>query len=334
MTIVHRKLARAAFAGLLALGASAVLATAVQGVVDARHRPRGRLLRVRGGLVHLREAGRPDADLTVVMLHGTSLNLEDLMIAFERPLGRSVRLVAVDRPGSGWTDRGGGVADASFAMQGGMILDALDAAGVGDFVVLGHSWSGGLACRIALERPERVSGIVVLSGASMPWPVGRKLLRRAKRLRFLGDFLVRSVFTPMIHWGARPLAKLIFAPQSPPPGYVGAAGIRLLARPDRLIANAEDLMLIEQGLERLEPRVGEIVAPTLIIHGEADRIIPVDVGRRLHARITGSRYLELPGIGHMPHHAAKPQVLAALEGFLAEIRRDRVERGTSAALSR
>ncbi len=334
MTTVHRKIARAAFVGIVASGASALLATLVQGVIEARHAPRGRLVRVPGGLVHLREAGRPDADLTVVMLHGASVNLEDLMFAFADTLGRSVRLIAVDRPGAGWTDRGGSMADASLSMQGAMILDALGVAGVQDFVLLGHSWSGGLACRIAIDRPERVLGLVVLAGASMPWPIGRKLLERAKRLRFLNDFVVRAFFSPMIHWGAQPLAKAIFSPQKPPEGYVGAVGIRLLARPDRFIANAEDMMLVEQGLERLEPRLGEISAPTLIIHGDADRVIPVDVGRRLHRRISGSRYLELPGIGHMPHHAENARVVAAIETLLDGIRQERVRNGTSTARPR
>ncbi len=328
MTRPSRRIARAVFAAVATLGVSAVVSTALTGIVDVRHRPRGRIVRVRGGLVHLVEAGPPEADVTLVLLHGASINLEDLMLAFERTLGRRVRLIAVDRPGSGWTDRADGRTAALPSFQEEMVLAALDVIGVRRFVVLGHSWSGALAARIAVDHPDRVEGLIVISGTTQPWPVSRALLKRRHRLRLLNPFVLRGIFTPLTLLTARLMTRAIFRPQQPPPGYVGRAGVRLLARPDRFLANAEDVVFMEQGLSALAPHLHEIGVPTMIVHGDADLIVPVDQGRRLHELVRGSRYLELPGVGHMPHHAERDRVVTVIEDHLRDVVAARTESGT------
>ncbi len=72
---------------------------------------KGRFIDVSGGRLHLVETGDRDK-YPVVLLHGASVNLGDMMLALSGELS-AYRVIAVDRPGHGWSDRPGGRADAS-----------------------------------------------------------------------------------------------------------------------------------------------------------------------------------------------------------------------------
>ncbi len=320
----HRTVARGIFAMAALLGATAVVSTVASGVIEARRPPRGRFIRTgRGaGLVHVLEDGPATADVTLVLLHGASINAEDLMFAFAGRFGPRVRLIAVDRPGSGRSDRPAGHVSALPGHQAETVLAALDAMGVKDFVVLGHSWGAAAALHLAAHHPDRVRGLATLAGVTQPSAAGKLLLGRRGGLRFLSDFAVRSFFGPLTLLLASPITRFMFRPQKPPRGYAEKVGVRLLADPDRFIANAEDLVFMEQGVEMLAPRIRRVTAPVLIMHGDADRIVPAEQSRRLHELIPGSRLLVLPGIGHMIHHAAPTTVIGAIEDLIRTVRVD------------
>ena len=64
----------------------------------------------------------------------------------------------------------------------------------------------------------------------------------------------------------------------------------------------------------LEQHYGELSLPVVIVTGGDDQI--VDVGRqseRLHQEIPGSEFIRVPGAGHMVHHLAPDQVVAAID---------------------
>jgi pimeloyl-ACP methyl ester carboxylesterase len=58
--------------------------------------------------------------------------------------------------------------------------------------------------------------------------------------------------------------------------------------------------------------------PTLVLFGDADRLIPPRLGARLAQHLPDSRLIVLPGVGHVPQFEATDEVLEALTGFLAE----------------
>ena len=72
----------------------------------------GRFVEVSGGRLHLVETGHSDK-YPVVLLHGASVNHGDMMLALSGELSPMYRIIAVDRPGHGWSDRPDGRADAS-----------------------------------------------------------------------------------------------------------------------------------------------------------------------------------------------------------------------------
>jgi pimeloyl-ACP methyl ester carboxylesterase len=65
-------------------------------------------------------------------------------------------------------------------------------------------------------------------------------------------------------------------------------------------------------------RLGEIAVPTLVQHGDADRLIPVEEGRRIAAGIPGAEYQELAGAGHAYAMERPAEAFGRLLGFLAE----------------
>jgi pimeloyl-ACP methyl ester carboxylesterase len=151
---------------------------------EAAHPPAGRFVEVDGGRVHVLElgqrggkAGRAEtgaADLywPIVLVHGASGNLGDLRLSLGDRLARTRRVILVDRPGHGWSDRPGGAQDATPARQAALIAQALERIGVERFVLLGHSLGGAVATAFALAYPDRLAGLVLLAPVTHPWSGG------------------------------------------------------------------------------------------------------------------------------------------------------------------
>ncbi len=189
---------------------------------------------------------------------------------------------------------------------------ALDRLGVARPLVLGHSYGGAVALAWALSGAA--AGVVVLSGATMPWAGGVGRLYEVS-----ASLLGGAVAVPLIAALAGPrqadvALKRIFAPQPVPPGYAEALGVGLTLRRASLRANARQLTTLRPHVEAMSARYGEIDVPVEIVHGTADEVVPLSVHARPLAKlIPQARLTELEGIGHMPHHAAPEQVAAAVD---------------------
>jgi pimeloyl-ACP methyl ester carboxylesterase len=115
-------------------------------------------------------AGGGEADLPpVVFIHGASGNLLDQMVPIRPLLEGSAEMLFVDRPGHGWSERGG-PANATPAGQAAAIAALMEAYGMEDAIVVGHSFGGAIAAAFALDHPEKTRGLVFLSAATHPWP--------------------------------------------------------------------------------------------------------------------------------------------------------------------
>src|SRR5215204_2231209 len=151
------KLLAVALAGtVLLLLCGAVATLVIARVIETRYPPAGRLIEVAGGRLHVVEMapqGR-EPEATVLLLHGASGSSGDPMMALGERLAQRFRVVAVDRPGSGWSDRIGGAGAASPATQARIIRAALREIGIERAIVVGHSWAGALALNLALDHAD------------------------------------------------------------------------------------------------------------------------------------------------------------------------------------
>lgn len=304
------------------LGAGGVLTLLEAARIEAAHPASGRFIDVEGGRLHVLELGASgrEKQLPVVLVHGASGNLNDLRLALGDRLAVNRRVILVDRPGHGWSDRPGGIADASPARQAALILEALDHMGIERFVLLGHSLGGAVASALALAWPDRVAGLVLLAPVTHPWE-GSSIswYNVVLSMPVIGRLFAHTVALPLSFLLLDGGVTSVFSPQSAPADYVRRAAIRLLLRPAQFVANAQDLAALKAFVTAQVPRYAEIGVPTVILTGSEDGT----VSPRLHARafaaaVPQARLVMLAGIGHMPHHVEPDQVVVALEQLAAQ----------------
>ncbi len=300
---------------VLVLLAGAVATRVIAARVAADNPPLGRFVEIAGGRLHVIEAGDPGAP-PIVLLHGASGSASDSMGELGRRLAERHRVIAFDRPGHGWSDRIARDA-ASPAVQARLVREALDRMGVRRPIVVGHSFSGAVATAFALDHPDALSGLVLLSPVSHPWPGGGITWYYGPATSWWGRIFTRTLTTPagaLIIDGA---ASAVFRPQAAPPDYVRRAQARLVLRPSAFEANAADVAGLHAFVSRQSGRYGEIRVPTLIVSGDADRIVWTDLhSRALEREIPGARLVVIPGMGHMPHWTAVDTIAGEVEGMM------------------
>ncbi len=280
--------------------------------------PRGAFLDLPGGRLHYRErAPVGDNRGTVVMVHGASSNHADLLATLGPELSR-YRLIALDRPGHGWSERLDGSAMADPGRQAAVLMQALDKIAPETFVLVAHSLAGALATRIALDRPDRLRGLVLLGGVTHPWPGGIAWYHHIAVLPVIGPLFTRLVALPVANIQLDAGAKSVFAPREATPGYVERAEIRLLLRPATFRANSEDIAATHAFVTTQAPRYGDLKVPVIAITGDSDSVVSPTIHSATIARqAPQGRFVLLPGTGHMPHHAAPEIVVQAIDELAA-----------------
>lgn len=310
-----RRLAGNALIGLLVLLAIVVVATGWR--VAARHGaamsafpPDGQFVEVDGHPVHYIQRGTgPD----LVLIHGASGNTRDFTFSLVDELTDRYRVTVFDRPGLGHTPR--------LARQGVTLQDQTDllvaatgALGIDKPIVLGQSFGGAVAMAWAVHHPERLSAVVNVAGATYPWD--------GELNRFYAT-LAKPVIGPAMAWligGWASEAYIerairgVFAPQNAPSGYADYIGAPLVIRPHSLTANAQQRTDLREHLRALSPAYAQLSLPIEIVHGDADDTVYLQVHSEPLARDAANAHLTtLPGIGHMPHHVAEGEVIAAID---------------------
>lgn len=272
------------------------------------HPPRGEFVSVNGVGLHFLDRGR---GRPVVFLHGAAMLAEEL---FCGPAGAALaaefRVLAFDRPGYGHSGRGEGLAGP--AAQARLIHGALARLGVERPILVGHSWSGALVLHYGLHFPDAVAGVVSLAG----WSFAAHQAS-LKLLSVLSQGAVETImampFGPKLarHMAARGLEK-VFAPDAVPPGYDDLP-VELMIRPGQLRANADDLNALNPDVLAIQRQYRRFPVPLEVLVGGADVVVdPARHGRRLAAMVPGARLTELPGAGHMLHHAHPAALVAAV----------------------
>ena len=199
---------------------------------------------------------------------------------------RSYMTIAFDLRGTGRSSRPPGpyrIADLA-----GDAADVLDGRAAR---VVGLSMGGYIALTLALERPELVRSLVLVStGAG-----GSDRTRRPLEVR---DAFLDALARPYEEY-ARATMPYTFAPgwaEANRERYDEILAVRLENPATHETVDAHGAAcqrFYDEGCE-----VESMQAPALVVHGDTDRILPVENGRTLAARLPNARYVELPGAGH------------------------------------
>lgn len=282
--------------------------------VEKAYPPIGQFVTVEGGRIHyvMRGEARPGV-APVVLVHGASGNLRDMMQTLVPELAMQTQVIAFDRPGHGWSERTTLADIQNPAVQARVIHDALKRLGVEKPVLLGHSWGGAVASAYALAYPQDLTGLLVMSGATHSWPGGVAWYHGVVQTPVLGWLFLHTLVVPVGQRMLEPGAGGNFKPNTPPENFTDKIALGLLLRADEFAANSADSSHLKDYLAMQSKRYGEIGVPTIIVTGNADYTVsPKLHSYALHQEIAGSELIKLRGVGHMPHYANTPVVVDAL----------------------
>ncbi|MGI8725865.1 MAG: alpha/beta fold hydrolase [Methyloceanibacter sp.] len=209
-----------------------------------------------------------------------------------------------DRPhGSAWSARA----------QADLLKDALDVVNIKRSVVLGHSWGAAVALAMALNRPNDVRGLVLLSGYYYPTLRADVLLSSPPAIPIIGD-LLRFSISPLLGKLLQPLLlKGMFAPLPVPANFSTGSTPNMSLRPGQIRAESQDGVAMIPGAIAMRHRYQELTMPVVIMAGTKDGVVNAKQPRRLHAQIPHSNLRMVPGVGHMLHYAVPEEVAEAIE---------------------
>jgi pimeloyl-ACP methyl ester carboxylesterase len=292
--------------------------------VASAYPPTGIFIPVSGGRLHLRDLGARDAppEKTLVMIHGASGNHKALLVPLQPYLDAHYRIIAIDRPGHGHSDRPGGREMAAPARQASLINEALGAAGVSRAVVLAHSFGGAIATTLAMDYPERVAGLVLLGPATHPWPGGIAWYYGPASAPWLGWLFSHVMAVPGASLFMSAGLTEVFQPQAKPEDYEDSTALRLLLRPKNFMANAEDVAGLLGHVQQRAGHYSAIKVPVVILSGDQDKTVSTRIhSMALAKELPDAKLIVLPGIGHMVQNVEPAQVVQEIDRLSARLAR-------------
>ncbi|WP_044986534.1 alpha/beta fold hydrolase [Sorangium cellulosum] len=251
-----------------------------------------------------------DGPLDLVLVQGWVTHVEAawedaLMSRFFAELGAGSRLIVLDQRGTGMSEREGAGAPAE--QQAEDLLAVLDAAGVERAALLGVGGGFAPCALLAAAHPARARALIALGSAAQmaAWP--GCLFGLAGEDAEEAERALRSA------WG-----EPLFLDRLAPSAAEDAAFRRSWAAYLRHGASPSGAarMLRAHAAADIRSALGQVSAPSLVLHRAGDRAVPAAAGRDLAGRIRGARYVELPGDDHLPFVGASRPLLAELRAFL------------------
>jgi pimeloyl-ACP methyl ester carboxylesterase len=262
-----------------------------------------------GGLVHYVDYGGPDGGPAVVLVHGlggSHLNWD----LFAPLLTSHARVWAIDLPGFGRSEPGGRTTSVQANVA---VLHRFLTEVIGQPVVLvGNSMGGMISLLAAGERPDAVTGLVLLDPA-VPGP--RRALDPLVAVTF-GLYALPFVGERFLWWRRTRQSALARVremlhlcgvdPDDLPPEIIERSVTLLEERQDiegmdrAFLAAARSLLKLLVDPRRYRKAMASIEDPVLLVHGDRDRLVAVAAARDIARRHPGWRYLELADVGHVP----------------------------------
>ena len=275
--------------------------------VEARFPPDGEMVEVNGTDMHVLRMGQAGAP-PVLFVHGASANAHEFDWSLAPYLEDRFDLLLADRPGLGYSERPAhGEQLAVQARQMAGLLDAM--AGGEPAVVVGHSFGGAVALRMALDYPGQVKALVLLAPVTHAWETGGTgWYNHVGALPVIGPAFSQLVPIAGPEMARKGVSRT-FSPDPVPENYLENSAANLLFRPRTFRANAADLSALRGELAAQQARYGELTVPVVVFSGAQDTVLnPVAQAGRLKDEVAGLELVKLPDSGHMPHHAHGEEV--------------------------
>ena len=301
----------AAVGGAVALTAVwAMLEQARARRAESDNPPIGRFITVDGVRLHYLEKGRGQP---VVLLHGNGSLLQDFASSILDDAAKRYRVIAVERPGFGYSDRPKG-RDWSAEEQAALLRKMLWRLRVDRPVILGHSWAASIALAYAMQYGPEVAAVVAISGYYYPTARLDFLALGAPALPVVGTVMRNTVSPTLTGLLAPKIIAKLFDPNPVAPSFAENFPVPLAIRPSQLRAAAAESGAIIATAARLRRHYGRIPTPVVILAGADDRIVdPYEQSVHLYRDIPDAELRIIPRTGHMVQHSRPKEVLDAIE---------------------
>ncbi len=234
-----------------------------------------------------------------VLVHGLPGMAEDWRPLVEALAARGSRAIAYDRIGYGRSDARPGEVPGAFTVEANAreLVALIENEGLDDVTVVGWSYGGPIGIEAALLDARAVSPRIarlVLVGTGGPDADDAKpppvpgLLASAV-LRWIG------LVPPVAAAVQRAVSEQAFSEQAQPDWWLPNLQANFAAPNTRLTWRAEAAAVASSGRFRAD----EVALPTLLVHGDDDRLANLAIGRYVHGKIPGSRLEIVAGGSHM-----------------------------------
>jgi pimeloyl-ACP methyl ester carboxylesterase/DNA-binding CsgD family transcriptional regulator len=218
--------------------------------------------------------------------------------AFLETLANGRTLVRYDRSGCGLSDRPNEVG-WSLDFEEVTIHAVMSAVGGTKFDLIGSSLGVPIAIDWAARHPETINRLVLYGG----WAQGHQVSAPEVRDHVVG--LIRSA------WGlGSDVLTEMFAPEA---SAETRAALSNYQRQSSSAETAAELLLACYEIDVFD-RLGNVNAPTLLLHRRYDRAAPLEQSKLIASHIEGARLVELPGRSHLPY-------VGDIDALVSEIRR-------------
>ncbi|MFG2907461.1 alpha/beta fold hydrolase [Kitasatospora sp. NPDC048286] len=275
---------------------------------------------------------------TAVFLHGLG-GWTHNWAALMDLLRTSVHCLALDLPGFG---RSAPPPDGivTVGRQAAAVARHLERTGHRRVHLVGNSLGGLTALHLAARRPDLVATLTLVSPVLPAFPPPQALRVALLGLPGASRLYARRVSTQSPERQLDDLYRLIYAD----PARVGREQRATEARerlrrselPHTHAMLAEGVRAVvrsqlHRGRSSAWSQAGRVQAPTLLVYGREDRLVPFRTAPRTHAAFRDARLLSLPDVGHVAMQERPAQVATALRALIADSERAPAQVGTGPA---
>lgn len=243
----------------------------------------------------------------LLLIHGSGPGTSAMAWRFVLPeLAKKFDIVAPDIVGFGYTDRPEGF-QYNLANWRDHLLGVVDALELREFSVVGFSLGGALAASMAVHVPGRIDKLILMNSAGVPFPVTEGADAVWDYTPSLENM---QALLKIIMWNEklannREMAEMLYKASIRPGVYEAFSAMFPAPRQRRL-----------DDLRTPEDKIRQITAPTLIVHGREDRIVPLATSYRFHELIDNSQLHVYGQCGHLTLVEKAPEFSRLAADFL------------------
>lgn len=259
------------------------------------HSDRSHFVHVDGMRIHFQEFGDSAAP-PVILIHGYTASVYSWRKAAPLIAAGGFRVIALDLVGAGYSNKPR-YFEYTIDAQARMITRFMDRLGIGQATFLGCSYGGAIAATIALDTPERVEKLVLVSA------VINDELKSHPILRLASVPVIGEIVTPFLADSRALLRHRSHGTLAPANHHlITDERTNAILRPLHAADGHHSLLATSRNwhAERITRDAHLIAQPTMIVWGEEDRVVSMRDGYTLRDSIPGSRLLVIKDCGHVP----------------------------------